>query len=104
MIQLYEAVTRLIGPFEGIRKANEGGFSKCYELHLFSFRLRKKVCSSSDGDFDVAALPGDAALRVLTCEAGSDEPKPWYCQSRRGRPKLQWVQCVFKSMLKENDI
>ena len=53
---------------------------------------------------DIAALPGNAALRILTCEAGSDEPKQWYCQRRRGRPKLQWAQCVFKNMLQGNNV
>ena len=43
----------------------------------------------------IVRMDDDNPLRRLTCEAGSDRPKIWATNRRRGRPKQQWAPCVF---------
>ena len=44
----------------------------------------------------ICSLPDTNYLRTLVCERGTNAPKQWHLVRRRGRPKLQWAQCVYK--------
>lgn len=44
----------------------------------------------------IAGLSQDHPLRVLTCQPGSHLPRVWDQCRKSGRPKQQWVSCVYK--------
>ena len=48
----------------------------------------------------VTKLPDDSPIRRLTCEPGSDQPRIWNQNRRRGRPKQQWSACVYALLLR----
>ena len=63
------------------------------QADLLSETLRTRQVQAYD---KISSLPDDNFLKQLVCQPGSTAPRQWHLVRKRGRPKLQWAQCVYK--------